>query len=606
MKKYLITFLILITLCGIRFYNPWFLDVMRLKALDNHQRQQETVIVDNIVTVEINNDTLAEYGQWPFPRSELAEIVFELQKNGAGLIVMPMLFSEPDRAGPEEDMIFSSMLYTSPVLIGQVPADVTDGSPVTRGVAAVGAPWEGWLYRYGGAIGPLPEFAKAAFGVGMLIVSPEADGVVRRVPLVVDINGEIYPSMSMEIIRTAAGDISYQIKTGAGGVEALRIPKYGKQIVDSNGNLWVDFKYKTEVYPLHEPLPDLDGKIVILSLTASGLDSVVSTPVGNIYNHDLIAATTTTMLQGTNISRPYWSDFAELGVSFGLGLIIALTVLIFKWYAGAILLPTFTLGSYYGSLYVYNTKSYLLDWSWPILTVFVVWAAAAFLRFMSEYKLRQLIKKQFEHYLDPRQVAILQKNPEKLKLGGERKEMSFLFMDIVGFTPISEYYKNNDDPEGLCEVINDYLDRMTKIVQKNGGTVDKYMGDCIMAFWNAPLDCANHAEMAVKTSIECADETEKMKAEFKAKGLPDINIGSGVNTGECIVGNMGSSTRFDYSVIGDAVNLAARLEAQTRNYPGCTTLYSQYTKDQIDIPSKELDKIKVKGKEELITIYEPS
>jgi len=147
---------------------------------------------------------------------------------------------------------------------------------------------------------------------------------------------------------------------------------------------------------------------------------------------------------------------------------------------------------------------------------------------------------------------------------------------------------------------------MTAIVQKNGGTVDKYMGDCIMAFWNAPLDCANHAEMAVKTSIECAEETEKMKAEFKAKGLPDINIGSGVNTGECIVGNMGSSTRFDYSVIGDAVNLAARLEAQTRNYPGCTTLYSQYTKDQIDIPSKELDKIKVKGKEELITIYEPS
>jgi adenylate cyclase len=146
---------------------------------------------------------------------------------------------------------------------------------------------------------------------------------------------------------------------------------------------------------------------------------------------------------------------------------------------------------------------------------------------------------------------------------------------------------------------------MTKIVQNNGGTVDKYMGDCIMAFWNAPLECENHAQMAVKTSIECADETEKMKAEFKEKGLPDINIGSGVNTGECIVGNMGSTTRFDYSVIGDAVNLAARLEAQTRNYPNCTTLYSQYTKDLIDIPSEELDRIKVKGKEELITIYQP-
>ena len=605
MKKYFVTLLILITLCGIRFYNPWFLDVMRLKALDNHQRQQETVIVDNIVTVEINNDTLAEYGQWPFPRKDLADQVRKLYSRGAGLVIMPMLFAEPDRFGGDET--FTQMLLETPTIIGQVPAQVTDGSPVTRGVAAVGQSWEGWLYRYGGAVGPIKEFADAAIGVGMLIVSPEADGVVRRVPLVVDINGEIFPSMSMEIIRTAAGDISYQIKTGAGGVEALRIPKYGKQIVDGNGNLWIDFKYKTEVYPLHEALPDLDGKIVILSLTASGLDSVVSTPVGNIYNHDLIAATTTTMLQGTNISRPFWSDFAELGVSFGLGLIIALTVLIFKWYAGAILLPTFTLGSYYASFYLFNTKSYLLDWSWPILTIFVVWAAAAFMRFMSEYKLRQLIKKQFEHYLDPAQVAILQKHPEKLKLGGERKEMSFLFMDIVGFTPISEHYKNNDDPEGLCEVINDYLDRMTKIVQKNGGTVDKYMGDCIMAFWNAPLDCENHAEMAVKTSIECAEETEKMKAEFKAKGLPDINIGSGVNTGECIVGNMGSSTRFDYSVIGDAVNLAARLEAQTRNYPNCTTLFSQYTKDQLYyIQCKELDKIKVKGKEELITIYEPA
>ena len=207
-------------------------------------------------------------------------------------------------------------------------------------------------------------------------------------------------------------------------------------------------------------------------------------------------------------------------------------------------------------------------------------------------------------------VKRLQKNPELLQLGGERREMSFLFMDIVGFTHISEYYKNNDDPEGLVDCINDYLNRMTKIVLKNGGTVDKYMGDCIMAFWNAPLDCENHAEMAVRTSIECAVETEELKKSFKERGLPEINIGSGVNTGTCIVGNMGSDSRFDYSVIGDAVNLAARLEAQTRNYKKddggiLNTLYSSYTMDQIDIPSEEVDKIKVKGKEELVTIYKP-
>ena len=189
--------------------------------------------------------------------------------------------------------------------------------------------------------------------------------------------------------------------------------------------------------------------------------------------------------------------------------------------------------------------------------------------------------------------------------------MSFLFMDIVGFTPISEYYKNKDDPEGLVEVINDYLNRMSIIVLRNGGTIDKYMGDCIMAFWNAPLDCENHAEMAVKTAIECAEETDKIKAEFKEKGLPDINIGSGVNTGTCIVGNMGSEMRLDYSVIGDSVNLAARLEAATRNYKdenGKVTplLYPSFTYEKLkNIKSIEVDKIKVKGKEELITIYKP-
>ena len=603
MKKWIISLLIIIALCSIRFYDVWILDVLRLKALDSHQRQQQTEIVDNVVTVEINNDTLSEYGQWPFPRGELANHIHRLYESGAGLVILPMLFAEPDRF--DQDPQFQDMLLKTPTIIGQVPAQVTDGNPVTRGVAAVGESWKPWLYRYTAAVGPLKEFAESAIGVGMLIVAPEKDGVVRRTPLAVQIDDQIYPSMSMEILRVATGDVSYQIKTGVAGVEALRIPKYSIIKTDQNGNIWLDFKWRTETYALHEELPKLDGKIVILSLTAAGLDAPVPTPVGVIQNHDLIASSVATMMSGRNITRPYWTDLAELGGSFILALLITIVVLTLRWYYGAILLPVILGGSYYGSFYLFTEYSYLVDWSWPVLTVFIAWSSSAFLRFMQEYKLRQQIKKQFEHYLDPRQVAILQKNPEKLKLGGERKEMSFLFMDIVGFTPISEHYKNNDDPEGLCEVINDYLDRMTKIVQNNGGTVDKYMGDCIMAFWNAPLDCENHAQMAVKTSIECADETEKMKTEFKEKGLPDINIGSGVNTGECIVGNMGSTTRFDYSVIGDAVNLAARLEAQTRNYPNCTTLYSQYTKDLIDIPSEELDRIKVKGKEELITIYQP-
>ncbi len=605
MKKWIISLLIIIALCGIRFYDVWILDVLRLKALDSHQRQQQTEIAENVVTVEINNETLKSYGQWPWPRDEFANLISGLYEKKAGLVVLPILFAESDRFGKDE--YFTEFLLTTPTIIGQVPANVTDGNPVTRGVASVGGTgWKNYLYSYSGAVGPLKEFADASIGVGMLIVAPEKDGVVRRAPLAVQIDGEIYPSMSMEILRVATGDVSYQIKTGVAGVEALRIPKYSIIKTDPNGNIWLDFKWRTETYALHEEIPDLSGKIVIVSLTAAGLDAPVPTPVGVIQNHDLIASSIATMMSGRNITRPYWTDLAELGGSFLLALIITIVVLLFRWYYGALLLPIMLGGTYYGSYYLFTNYSYLVDWSWPVLTVFVAWSTSAFLRFMQEYKLRQQIKKQFETYLDPKQVAILQKDPSKLKLGGERKEMSFLFMDIVGFTPISEHYKNNDDPEGLCDVINDYLDRMTKIVLKNGGTVDKYMGDCIMAFWNAPLDCENHAEMAVKTSIECAEETEKMKTEFKEKGLPDINIGSGVNTGECIVGNMGSTTRFDYSVIGDAVNLAARLEAQTRNYPKCTTLFSQYTKDQLNtIESEELDKITVKGKKELITVYQP-
>ena len=617
MKKWIISILVIIIFCGIRFVDPWFLDMVRMKALDQHQRTQQEEISDKIVTVEIDNESIRERGQWPWPRNELAKDIEELYRMGAAIVVVPILFADADRMGG--DQYFDDMLKISPTIIGQIPANQTKGNPVPRGIATIGTPWQPWVYNYEGAVGPIEPFAKSAIGVGMMLVAPEGDGVVRRMPLVVQIDGQLYPSLSMEILRVAAGDLSYQMKTGEGGIEALRIPKYKKILTDANGAVWIDFKWKTKTYALNklyinELFEELNfnGKIVILSPTASGIDNPVATPVGVIQSHDLIAASITTMMTGRNITRPFWSDLAELSVTLVTSLILTAVVLTLSWYFGAILLPLFLAGSYYGSSYLFTEYSYLIDWSYPVLTMFVVWSVAAFLRFMEEFRLRQQIKKQFEHYLDPRQVAILQKNPEALKLGGERREMSFLFMDIVGFTPISEHYKNNDDPEGLVECINDYLDRMTKIVLENGGTVDKYMGDCIMAFWNAPLDCENHAEMAVRTAMECAVETENLKAAWKGKGLPEINIGSGVNTGTCIVGNMGSTTRFDYSVIGDAVNLAARLEASTRNYKTrgggiVNTIYSSYTQEQLpdDLKGVELDKIKVKGKDELITIFKP-
>ena len=610
MKKWIISLSIILILCGIRFANPWFLDMVRLKALDQHQRNQTTQSLSNLVTVEINNETIKKKGQWPWDRNTLSVEIIKLYQQGASLVVLPILFADKDRFG--KDSVLARTLSKTPTIIGQIPTNEAENTGVTRGVSTVGKPWENWVYQYPGAIGPIPELANNAHAVGMMIIAPEKDGVTRRMPLVVAVDGKLYPSISMEILRMAAGDISYQMKTGIAGVEKLRIPKFKMIDTDANGNIWLDFKWKTTTHALHEKLPDLSGKIVIVSMTASGLDTVVSTPVGAIYGHDLIGASLATMMTGRNISRPWWADIAELSASFILSVILSVVVITLAWYYGAILMPIVLVGTYYGSSYLFTEFSFLIDWSWPVLTTFIAWSVAAFLRFMEEYRLRQQIKKQFEHYLAPEMVRRLQKNPELLKLGGERREMSFLFMDIVGFTPISEHYKNNDDPEGLVECVNDYLNRMTNIVLKNGGTVDKYMGDCIMAFWNAPLDCENHAEMAVRTSMECAVETEALKQSFKDKGLPEINIGSGVNTGTCIVGNMGSDSRFDYSVIGDAVNLAARLEAQTRNYKDedgniVNTLYSSYTQDQLpeDLKGVEIDKIKVKGKDELVTIYKP-
>ena len=610
MKKWIVSILVILVLSGIHFSNPWFLDMVRMKALDQHQRNQEIQSLSNLVTVEINNETIKKKGQWPWDRNTLSNEIIKLYQQGAGLVVLPILFADKDRFGKDEAL--ARILKRTPTIIGQIPTNDDNNSGVTRGVAKVGSPWYGWLNQYQGALGPIPELAKSANGVGMLIISPEGDGVVRRMPLVVAVGDEVYPAISLEVLRMAAGDISYQMKTGIAGVEAIRIPKYKIIKTDPHGNIWLDFKWKTPVYALHEKLPDIKGKIVILSITATGLNNPVTTPVGVIHSHDLIGSSLATMMTGRNITRPYWTNFAELGASMGLAFLLMIVVLLLPWYFGAVLMPTTVVGLFYGSSHLFTKYDLLVDWSYPVLTVFVAWAIAAFLRFMEEFKLRQQIKKQFEHYLAPEMVKRLQKNPELLQLGGERREMSFLFMDIVGFTPISEYYKNNDDPEGLVECINDYLNRMTKIVLKNGGTVDKYMGDCIMAFWNAPLDCENHAEMAVRTSVECAVETEALKQSFKDKGLPEINIGSGVNTGTCIVGNMGSDSRFDYSVIGDAVNLAARLEAATRNYKKddggiVNTLYSSYTQDQLpeELRGEEIDKIKVKGKEELVTIYKP-
>ena len=614
MKKFLthwtFAFVTLFALTWIGLQDPQVKEILRLKSFDLQFQSQDKFISNDIAIVTIDEKSIEKYGQWPWNREVLAETIIKLRSQGAGVIVMPILFSEEDRMGG--DGLLSMTMNGNFVVISQSGSHQTTQNGYPRGVAKIGNPLE-FLFEWPGMVGPIPIIGDNAAGVGTTNTAPEIDGVVRRMPLLMKIGNDVYPNIAIEVIRVAVGDPSYQVKAGDAGIIAMRVPGFATINTDQHARIWLTWN---KSYP-EVSLADLgtnefrlEGKTVIIGMKAEGLGGVIATPTGGQYDYVALASTIQTVIDGVNIERIDISWLIELGLAFLIGSCIIILTRFTPYYAVGMMMFFFSIASIYGAIW-YFERLQLVDVTWILVTIIFVGLHSIFNRFILEFRLKQQIRKQFESYLDPRQVAILQKDPSKLKLGGERREMSFLFMDIVGFTPISEYYKNNDDPEGLVGVINDYLNRMSKIVLDNGGTIDKYMGDCIMAFWNAPLDCPNHAEMAVKSSIECAKETAKLKQEFKDKGLPEINIGSGVNTGTCIVGNMGSDMRFDYSVIGDAVNLAARLEAATRNYKEdhggiVSTLYSSYTMEQLkDIKSIEVDKIKVKGKDELITIYKP-
>ena len=609
MKKILshwsIAFVTLIALTYIGLQDPWVKEILRLKSFDYVLQNEEKTPSQAVTIVTIDEEAIEKHGQWPWDRDVLANLILQLRNAETGIIVMPILFSEEDRFGSDD--AFCETLTYGTVIAQTGTAQKRTSNPVPRGVAKIGDPLP-HLYEWNGMVGPLPKLAECANGVGVINTAPEIDGVVRRVPLLMKIGEEVYPNMAIETIRVAVGDPSYQVKADEAGIIAMRVPAYATINTDTNARVWVRWnkEFKT-MSAASEDFTPLAGTTVIVAMTAEGLGGVVATPVGEQYDYVISAQTLQTILDGETIKR--YDSLLELLAGLILGiLIVFITRFTPYWIIGVSLLGVFGGGIYYFQ-HMFNTQLVLVDVTWALLTFFIVGFHATFNRFILEFRQKQQIKKQFEHYLDPRQVKALQKNPELLKLGGERKDMSYLFMDIIGFTPISEYYKNNDDPEGLVVLVNEFLDEMTNIILANGGMVDKFMGDCIMAVFGAPLDMPNHAEMAVKSAIEIEAKTLELKQRYKDRGLPDINVGTGVNTGPAIIGNMGSSTRFDFSVIGDAVNLAARLEATAGrgDYKQYPTIYSSMTLDQLPdnmvTNSKKIGDIKVKGKEDVITIY---
>jgi len=603
MKKilthWIFSVIILAVLMAWGFNDPFVKQIARLKSFDLIQKYDVPTVSQDVAIVEIDERAIAQYGQWPWKRDVIADVIWRLREAGAGVIVLPILFSEPDRMGG--DQALTDALQNNGVIIAQVGTTQTNRNAVPRGVAKIGDPMP-WLFEWPGMLGPIADIGEVADGVGVINTAPEIDGVVRRLPLLMRVGDEIYPAIAIETIRVAVGDPSYQVKTGEGGIIAMRIPKYQTIQTDANARIWLRWNKQFETVSVADSFESLQGKTIIVGITAEGIGGVIATPNGEEYSHITTAVSLQTIINGDTIVRLDYANFLEYISTAIIAFILILSAAYAPyWLIGTLLLLIYS-GSAYASYFAFTRHLQLWDISWLYLVITITSFHAIFNRFVKEFFQKQQIKKQFEHYLAPAMVKKLQKDPGLLKLGGETKTMTFMFSDIRGFTPISEKYKGN--PEGLTKLINRFLTRMTDIIIKNGGTIDKFMGDCIMAFWNAPIDDGEHEEHAVQAALEMQAELKLLNQELTAEGLPNINIGIGINTGEALVGNMGSNQRFDYSVIGDAVNLASRLESSSKTL-GKTLVIGEDTVKAVkyNYNFDYVDEITVKGKSEAVKVY---
>ena len=599
-------------LVGLKVWNPYFIENISWSWFDFLHQQKEEVLVDNIVLVDIDEKSLEKHGQFPFPRNVYADVLWETDPTNTHIFTM--VFSEPDRFGGDDE--FAEALVNRLTILGSQPTTQkqTGQAPYVPTTTFGGGDIAESIWGYPGIATPIEILQLNTYGVGITSATPSImgtanfDNTIRSAPLLVSANEQIYPSIALEFLRAWTDQQSYQTRVVPElGVEWIRMGKQPPISTTPTSDIMISYWNKFDRVSFADlPESNLSNKILVYGLTAEGLNNPISTPLGAKYPHEVQSSILHTVLQDIRIQQSYYLELLEIA----LLLIVLLGILIAVYNVSTTLSAIVSLGivglQLGGGYYIWTSQLVLFDTFWSSISSLIVFGHASFNQYYTTYQLKEQIKKQFQKYLSPEMVEELQKDPSKLKLGGERKEMTFMFMDICGFTPISEAYKNKDDPEGLVELINKFLDVQTKIIINNRGTIDKYMGDCIMAFWNAPLDCEDHADLAVKSALEVLEATKELNEELSPLNLPPINVGIGISTGECIVGNMGSEIRFDYSVIGDAVNLGARLEGQTRNYEGVDLLLSERTYQCC--PSRafrEVDRILVKGKSEKVRIYTP-
>jgi len=552
-----------------------------------------TIQNENILLVDLDEEIVKAYGGYPLPRSLFASMI----ENTEGVSGLTLLMPDPDLRDNRNDYKLASAMSVKPTVLAYTASTQATESGPHVGTAQLGENPLPWLLNYQGILRQLPVLQLNAGGVGLINSSPELDGVVRRMPVAVSSGDKIYPSFPLEMLRLAVGDPSYQIKTNETGVEWLRVPSYPTITTDANARIWVQqnvkFHRQTASQYMQNPIP---APFVIFGVTAEGVTNPVPTAQGAVYPHEIQANVLHSLIEGNSPSIPTWSVAVELGAALLALLLLSITVSRI-WLSLPVLALTIG-GLIYFTLEMWKS-SYLVDVSGTILVAFVFWAIESFRNFITQYLLRLQIKQQFGTYVSPALVKKLQDDPTLLRLGGETKRLTFLFSDIRGFTPISEKYQK--DPQGLTRLINRFLDNQTEIILKHEGTIDKYMGDCIMAFWNAPLEVEEQERKATECALEMRIALGELNEKLRQEGLDEINTGAGINTGPCVVGNFGSSTRFDYSVLGDAVNLAARLESSCKDYDADLIISEHSLVDGFDY--EFLAEVTVKGKSEPVKIY---
>jgi len=559
-------------------FNVTPLEVMRLKTFDAFVETPEPS--GNFVILNITEEDVQKRGGYPFPRQELANIQIDLLNKGALGVGWVILFPQPDRFGG--DNYFADTLSYAPSVLA-MPEFNNGIYPKTHGTVIVGPDVN--LPKATGFLQNIPELQEVS-AQGAVSAPVDVDNLVRRMPLIQQTPDGWVASFAIESLKTLIGSNTYQIKTNENGIEEIRIRGLNRQPTDSLGRKWVSW-VDTPQTTLEEM--DVAGKFVFVGVTAEGVMPTLATPNGLLEPHKIQAALAESILLYDSPYIPDYRLFLELFILCISGFLVAFVVNRFGIYTGLISAGTLII-LIAGLGYYFILRGFLIDVTWSMTSMTLIASQQFYLNFKNQYKLRQQIKKQFEHYLDPRQVKQLQDNPDSLKLGGERKYCSFLFTDVRGFTSLSERL----EPEEVTEIMNKALTIQANAVKKYGGMVDKYIGDAMMAIFNAPIDVDMHEDRAILTAIEIKKQM--------AKANLGIDIGIGINSGDAVIGNMGSDTRFDYTAIGDAVNLAARMESSCKEV-GEDIVIAENTALQTDIKLVKLNPIKVKGKSKAIKIY---